>query len=66
MLLFFSDIKNKPSERERAKWLLARKPTRESFDILYRHVRFAGFNRNRGMSFTFEQNAKTGQERLNE
>lgn len=66
MLLFFSDIKTKPSERKRAKWLLVRKPTRESLDILYRHVRFARFNRNRDMSFTFEQNAKTGQERLNE
>lgn len=49
----------------RAKWLLVRKPTRESVDIFCRHVRFACFIRKRDISFTFEQNAKTEQERLN-
>ena len=66
VLLFFSDIKNKPSERKGAKWLLVRKPTRESVDVFCRHVRFARFIRKRDIWFTFEQNAKTGQERLKE
>ena len=66
MLLLFSDIKTKPSERKRTKWLLVTKLTREIVDIFCGHVRFARFNRKRDISFTFEQNAKTGQERLNE